>query len=83
MRAVLDPGRQVGNLRIAAISLGSIKATELKAGAMLQASKRPLALLILADDDVAAYAATGQRLDPAEIEELCPGAIAAFLAKAP
>ena len=83
MKTALDSVLHFGTTRIAAISLTSSGAREFKTGAFLQGSKQPLALLMLDEGGVAAYAATGQRLSIAEIERLCPGAVAAFLAAGP
>ena len=81
MKVALDPARYVGTTRIAAISLTSSGARECGAATLLSGGKRPLALLVLDSSSVAAFAATGQRLSLAEIEQLCPGALAVFLAE--
>lgn len=80
MNVILDPPLNVGPLRIATISQKTRSWREIHGGAVLAGGKRPLALLVELNGRVSAHAANGERLDLAEIEAMCPGALAAFAA---
>jgi hypothetical protein len=78
MTVDLDTVHDVGILRIAAISQTDSGGLVIGGGVVLSGSKHPLAVLIMRKDVLSAHAVTGSQLTLAEVERLCPGAVAAF-----
>lgn len=80
MSVSLDPPRRVGGLMVAALSRTVLGPVRLGPGFAVAGSKEPLAILIAEAGAVRALAPDGRPLEAAEVEALCPGALARMAA---
>lgn len=74
MTVVLDQVLWVGDVRLAAISRVSVVPQDWPGGAVFLAAKDPLAILIVQQGVVAAFAPDGSSMAQEVVESLCPGA---------
>lgn len=74
-RLTLDPPVSVGGVTVAAICL--VRLTDWRAGSAIGVAgdKAPVVVLLRQGDAVTALGLDGEVLDPAEVENLCPGAL--------
>jgi len=74
MTVLPDKVVQLGPCQITALSECTIKITRFRATALVTGQKRPVAILIKQDMELAAFEPDGTPITRGQVEKLCPGA---------
>lgn len=78
MSLALDPPRQAGAYRVAALAERWVVARGPEGGVMAVARKHPVAVVVATAGQLWAVDLRGRRLEPAALEAACPGLHAAM-----
>lgn len=80
MTCVLDPAIRVGQVRIAVVSQTRVVPQDSRNAAWFTAGKKPLFVLMERNEKVSVFDLSGHKIPLADIEALCPGLCASFIA---